>query len=153
VEGKCNLITGFCLNSIQRQEEKFLECLLPGLNPFTVNFLDDKYGLGSKDPSSPTFQSRLKQAWTSEDCVSNNEIGTVHPTSLIVLSPSSFPSTDTHHTGLPFRNHYRSYFACDSSVCGEVAALDEVPHLPFSCVDCYRYQVQTFPTSIKTAHS
>jgi hypothetical protein len=71
VDGHCNLITGFCLNSMKRQEERFLECLVQGLDPFTLIYLNDKYDLGSKS----TFQTYLKRAWSSKDCVSENEMG------------------------------------------------------------------------------
>jgi len=115
VDHKCNLITGFCLNDVKQQEQRFVECLVghDQMDPYALGYLKLKYYIRSDNPTSDEFVSKLREGWSENDCVSKQELG------------------------LPYRNAYfwgpkYDFSPCQFS-CSYFYELDPIPQFPFAC--------------------
>jgi len=104
IDGKCNLITGYCLNDIQRQETRFLRCMIERLDPFIIDTLRRKYSIHeTKIPTSDLFLSIMKRAWTTKDCVSGTELGLPFRSSYS-FAPHPFNYNCVNSTIIPFND-------------------------------------------------
>jgi len=124
IDSKCNLLTGYCLNDIEKQEKRFVDCLAQNLNPYILGYLKLKYSIDSDDPNSDQFKSALRKGWTNKDCVGKYELG------------------------LPYRNSYYwgptyAYFPCDGP-CPYFFDIDPLPTYPFACAASSLYCVYTW---------
>jgi len=128
IDGKCNLITGYCLNVVTKQEQRFVECLMrhPNIDPYILGYLRLKYSIQSNEPTSQDFVSHLLEGWSDNDCVSERELG------------------------LPYRTSYfwgpmYGFSLCVRRYCDFFHELDPIPQFPYSCAAangyCFFYMV------------
>jgi hypothetical protein len=68
-----DVVRGYCLNIIEKQEERFVHCLVSDLEPFIIDSMKRKYKIETSEP--PALEKELMKKWSSRDCVSEYELG------------------------------------------------------------------------------